>query len=200
MLFSRLFLLLEVVFLAMLGCNLWVSHLTQGHSYTQTSKMPARACALVLGTSPKTRKGNANPYFTTRMQAVSTLYQHGKIKTIIVSGEKSEYYDEPHAMKKYLIINAGIPEEAIIEDPEGFNTRRSILRCKNTLMQNDIVIVSQGFHNLRALFYARNIGMNAIAYEAEDVEQKDSFYRNHAREFLARVKAVVTIYLPVFGE
>ena len=184
----------------MLGCNVWVSHLTQGHSYTQTSKMPFRDCALVLGTSPKTRKGNANPYFTTRMNAVSTLYHHGKIKNIIVSGEKSENYNEPHAMKKYLIINAGIPEEVIIEDPEGFNTKKSILRCKNKLMKNDIVIVSQGFHTLRALFYARNIGMEAIAFEAEDVEQKDSFYRNHAREFLARVKAVVSIYLPIFAD
>jgi SanA protein len=35
------------------------------------------------------RSGVANPYFTARMDAVGTLYHHGKIKKIIVSGEKA---------------------------------------------------------------------------------------------------------------
>jgi SanA protein len=54
-----------------------------------------------------------------------------------------------------------------------------------------VIIVSQGFHNLRALFFARNIDMNALGFDAQDVSKNESYYRNHFREFLARVQAVV---------
>ena len=56
------------------------------------SKVPPRTCALVLGTSPKMKSGKANPYFISRMKAAVILYHYGKIKKIIVSGEKNEGY------------------------------------------------------------------------------------------------------------
>lgn len=137
----------------MILANFWVFSLTEGRTYNKVSKIPPRETALVLGTSPKTRSGKANPYFISRMDAAALLYHHGKIKKIIVSGEKSEGYNEPAAMKNFLIYQEGVPENIIIEDPKGFSTNKSILRCKNEFEQNDVIIVSQGFHNLRALFF-----------------------------------------------
>lgn len=182
--------LVELAVLLMILANLWVFSLTEGRTFTQLSKIPARECALVLGTSPRTMEGNGNPYFINRMNAVITLYNMHKIQRVIVSGEKSPNYNEPAAMKKYLLENGGIPSDSIIEDPKGFNTQSSVLRCKNVYKENKVVIVSQGFHNLRALFIARNEDMDAYAFDAGDVQNNDSFYRNHFREFLARVKAV----------
>ena len=60
-----------------------------------------------------------------------------------------------------------------------------------------MIIVSQGFHNLRALFFARNNNMNALGFDAQDVTKNESFYRNHTREFLARVLAVVYYVLGI---
>lgn len=175
----------------MILANSWVSALTYGRTYTKISKIPPRETALVLGTSPKMKSGTANPYFVARMDATALLYHHGKIKKIIVSGEKSEGYDEPEAMKNYLVYQEGVPENIIIKDPKGFKTQISIDNCKNTFKQKNVIIVSQGFHNLRALFYARNAGMNALGFDARDVYKNESFYRNQSREFLARVMAVV---------
>jgi len=183
--------LAEIFILFMILANLWVFSVTEGRTFTKLSKVPAKECALVLGTSPKTMGGNANPYFISRMNAAMTLYNMGKIKRIIVSGEKSENYDEPAAMRKYLRRNGNIPNEAITEDTEGLNTQMSVFRCKYVYKENDVVIVSQGFHNLRALFVARNLDMNAYAFDAQDVNANESYYRNHFREFLARVKSVV---------
>ncbi|NAW51012.1 SanA protein [Elizabethkingia argentiflava] len=177
--------------------NFWVISLTEGRTFKKISKIPTQKCALVLGTSPKTREGRANPYFISRLEAVMALYNLGKIKRIIVSGEKSRNYDEPHAMKNYLIYNGGIPEYSIIEDPGGFNTQTSISRCKYIYQEHNIIIVSQRFHNVRALFIARKEKMNAYAFDAKDINAKESFYRNHAREFLARVKAVVLYILNI---
>ena len=185
------FTLVEIGVLLMILANVWVYALTNGRTYTRISKIPPRETALVLGTSPKMKSGVSNPYFTSRMDAAALLYHHGKIKKIIVSGEKSPGYDEPFAMKNYLVYQEGVPESIIIEDPKGFKTQSSISNCKNIYQQNDVIIVSQGFHNLRALFYARNNDMNALGFDAQDVLSNQSYYRNQSREFLARVVAVV---------
>ena len=160
----------------MILANIWVFALTNGRTYTKISKIPPRETALVLGTS---------------MDATALLYHHGKIKKIIVSGEKSEGYNEPAAMKSYLIYQEGVPENIIIEDSKGFKTQASIKNCLQVYHQKDVIIVSQGFHNLRALFYARNNGMNALGFDAQDVLANKSYYRNQSREFLARVVAVI---------
>ena len=198
--FRIIFGLLELGVLLLILANVWVVALTSGRTYNKISKVPSRDCALVLGTSPKMRSGVANPYFTARMDAVGTLYHHGKVKKIIVSGEKSENYDEPAAMKRFLVYTEGVPENIIIEDPKGFNTHKSILRCKNVYGEKNVIIVSQGFHNLRALFFARNNGMNALGYDAQDVSKNESFYRNHTREFFARVLAVFYYILGISAE
>lgn len=191
------FILVEIAVLLMILANVWVVALTNGRTYTKISKVPPRETALVLGTSPRMKSGVSNPYFTKRMDATALLYHHGKIKKIIVSGEKSQGYDEPFAMKNYLVYQEGVPENIITEDPKGFKTQASINNCKNIYKKNDIIIVSQGFHNLRALFYARNNNMNALGFDAQDVFSNQSFYRNQSREFLARVSAVVYYLLGI---
>lgn len=195
--FNLLFLSMEIGILLICLSNAWVFALTNGRTYTKISKIPPREIALVLGTSPKMRSGLSNPYFTKRMDAAALLYHHGKIKQIIVSGEKSKGYNEPAAMKKYLIYQEGVPEDIIVEDPKGFNTYKSILRCKDVYKKDDIIIVSQGFHNLRALFFARNNNMNALGFDAQDVSKAESYYRNQSREILARVIAVVYFILGI---
>ncbi|MDO4225147.1 MAG: ElyC/SanA/YdcF family protein [Bergeyella zoohelcum] len=188
--FRLIFHFVELSVLLMIIANIWVFTLTNGRTYTRVSKVPPRETALVLGTSPKTMEGNANPYFISRMEATALLYHYGKVKKIIVSGEKSKGYDEPTAMKNYLVYQEGVPEEIIITDFKGFKTQKSIKRSKEIYQQNNVIIVSQGYHNLRALFFARNQNMNALGFDAQDVTKPENYYRNQSREFLARVLAV----------
>jgi SanA protein len=196
-LLKSFFTLVEMGILLMILANVWVFAVTNGKTFTKISKIPPRETALVLGTSPRMKSGISNPYFTSRMDATALLYHHGKIKKIIVSGEKSKGYDEPSAMKNYLVYQEGVPENIITEDPKGFKTQVSINNCKNIYHQNNVIIVSQGFHNLRALFYARNNDMNALGFDAQDVLSNQSFYRNQSREFLARVSAVLFYILNI---
>mgnify|MGYP003751556705 CR=1 FL=1 len=195
--FKLIFTSAELLLLLICLSNIWVFGLTDGRTFTKISKIPPRDVALVLGTSPRMRSGASNPYFTKRMDATALLYHHGKIKKIIVSGEKSKGYDEPAAMKSFLIYQEGVPEDIIVEDPKGFNTFKSILRCKEVYRESDVIIVSQGFHNLRALFFARNNNMNALGFDAQDVSKPESYYRNQTREIFARVVAVVYFVLGI---
>lgn len=116
---------------------------------------------------------------------------HRGPKRIIVSGEKSRGYDEPTAMKNFLVYQEGVPAGIIVKDSKGFKTQQSIKRCKELYGGDNVIIVSQGYHNLRALFFARNQDMNALGFDAQDIKQPESYYRNQSREFFARVLAVV---------
>lgn len=195
--FKRLFLLVELGVLFMLFANMWVFSLTNGRTYTKISKIPPREVALVLGTSPKTKGGNANPYFISRMDAAALLFHHGKIKKIIVSGERSLGYNEPLAMYNFLIYQEGVPENIITQDFKGFSTQESIKRCQELYGENNVIIVSQGYHNLRALFFARSRNMNALGFDAQEITKPGSYYRNQTREFFARVVAVVYYILNI---
>jgi len=180
-----------VLFIGLL-LNKWVVSSTQGQLYSTIENIPCNSVGLVLGTSKKNRNNNINPYFKYRMEAAANLYHHNKINHILVSGDNStKENDEPTDMKNYL-INLGVPSEKITLDYAGFRTYDSMIRAKDIFGQNKFTIISQKFHNQRALFIANKIGVEAIAYNAKSIKMST---RMKMREFLAKTKAVLDIYL-----
>ena len=117
------------------------------------------------------------------------LYQAGKISYIVVSGDNSrKTYDEPTQMKADLVLG-GVPEEVIFLDYAGFRTWDSVVRIKEIFSQDDFTIISQRFHNERAVYLARRYGLNAVAFNAKDVGK----FKTNFREKLARVKVFVDL-------
>ncbi len=158
--------------------------------YSSVEQIPAKNVGLILGTSPYL----GNQYFKNRIDAAVLLFNSGKIKCIIVSGDNHvEGYDEPTAMKKKLLAR-GIPDSCIILDYAGFRTLDSIIRCKEVFGQNEFTIISQQFHNERALFIAHHYGIEAIAFNAQDVN-KNYGLKTALREYLARMKCIIDLYL-----
>jgi len=175
-------------------CNLWVVYCTRQYSYFSIESLPPNDVALVLGTSKKSEKGGENLFFKYRMEATARLFKEGKIKYIILSGNNdSQYYNEPLDMQRAL-LNLGIPENVMTLDYAGFRTFDSIVRCKEVFNQDNFTIISQNFHNARALYIAHNEGINAISFAAQDVPDGYSF-RTLVREYLARPKAVLDVHI-----
>lgn len=188
-LLSLLLLVLFVVF-----SNLAIIQSTKSVIYQSVVKTPKKKVALILGTSRYTVRGNTNLFFKYRIAAAVDLYEQGKIKHIIVSGDNSiTSYNEPREMRKALIAQ-GIPEEAITLDFAGFRTLDSVVRCKEVFGQNDFIIVSQQFHIERALFIADKFGIDAIGFVAKNPPEKYSLKTN-IREYFARTKAIIDIYI-----
>ncbi|MFN8356217.1 MAG: ElyC/SanA/YdcF family protein [Spirosomataceae bacterium] len=180
--------------LAILLCNWWVVYQTRDTNYFSIKNLPSNDVALVLGTSKSLPSGKENLFFKYRMEAAARLYLEGKVKYLILSGNNdSEYYNEPNDMKRYL-LRMGIPSEAMMLDYAGFRTYDSILRCKEIFKQERFTIVSQGFHNSRALFLAKEYKLNAVAFAAQDAPQNYSF-KTLVREYLARPRALLDVYL-----
>ncbi|MCO6173644.1 YdcF family protein [Flavobacterium sp. NRK F10] len=158
--------------------------------YGSVSEVPETQTALLLGTGKTLKSGQPNAYFFNRIEAVVALYQAGKIKNVIISGDNSRAdYNEPEDMKQEL-MKRGVPEERIYLDFAGFRTLDSVVRCKEIFGQDQIIIVSQQFHNERAVYIAEHYGIKAIAFNAKDVNAYAGF-KTQLREFLARDKVFI---------
>lgn len=162
--------------------------------YENIEDIPVRRTALLLGTSQYSRSGGANRFFWNRIEAAAELYEQGKIEVIIASGDnRFTSYNEPESMRNAL-LERGVPDEAIVLDRAGFNTLDSVVRSKLVFGQSRITIISQEFHNSRAVFIAQHNDIDAIAYNADQVDLSESF-SVHLREYFARVKAMIDVYV-----
>lgn len=175
-------------------CNLTIHFYAQKYVYNNIEELPRQKVGLVLGTSKYVIGGNTNYYFKYRIDAAVSLYKAGKIQYILVSGDNgTEAYNEPRDMYNALIA-AGIPKERIVLDFAGFRTLDSIVRCKEVFRQESFVIISQEFHNQRAVFLAHAHGINATAFSAKDVKNKNGM-KTRIRELFAKAKVFIDLAL-----
>lgn len=183
------------VILIIILINVWVVLRTKSRIYTNTADVPNTPVGMVLGTSERIANGNRNVFFDTRMDAAAELYKSGKVKKLIVSGDNSvSNYNETEAMRKAL-VKRGVPEKDIVEDFAGFRTLDSVVRTKSVFGQESIVVISQRFHIQRAIFIADAKGLKATGFVADDPAHRGPFFKVMAREWLARVAAVLDCYI-----
>ena len=180
--------------------TLWANHTieyaTDDYVTSSINKLPKEKVGLVLGTSKSLKNGNKNPYFFYRIEAAEELFKSGKIDYIIVSGDNSsQYYNEPEDMQNELVAR-GIPKTKIFLDFAGLRTLDSVVRAKEIFGQTSYLIISQRFHNERAVFLAQKKGIEAYGYNAKDVNKKAGFKTN-LREYFARVKVFWDLFFGV---
>jgi SanA protein len=167
-----------------------------GKIYSETKNIPKNNVGLVLGTSKLLRNGNINLYYKYRLNAAIQLFKSNKIDFIIISGDNSsKSYDEPTDFKNDL-IKAGIPENKIFLDYAGFRTLDSVVRVKEIFGQNSVTIISQQFHNERAIYLAEHFNIKAIGFNAKGISGKYGL-KVQLREYLARVKVFIDILFNV---
>ncbi|TWP23232.1 vancomycin high temperature exclusion protein [Apibacter muscae] len=171
-----------------------VSRLSKKYLYDSTEQIPANRVAMVLGTSKKLQSGQNNLYFVYRIKAAADLYHAGKATIFVVSGDNSQKdYNESQDMKDDL-VKAGVPADSIFLDNAGLRTLDSVVRMKEIFGQNKFTIVSQKFHNERAVTLALHYDIDAIGYNAQDVTAYYGF-KTMLREKLARVKMFIDLIL-----
>lgn len=196
---KRILLIIAMVIIAAivvpLICYKVVEKQTEKRLYSNVNEIPYNRVGLLLGTNPKARSGRDNFYFVYRIEACAELYHAKKISKILISGDNStKEYDEPESMKQALIAK-GVPGEDIVLDYAGFRTLDSIIRAKKIFGQTKLTIISQRFHNERAIYLALENGIDAIGYNAKEIRGSTSFLKTgYLREGLARVKMFLDIW------
>lgn len=193
---KAILLLLNLAVMLILTSNYSIEKNAKNKTYSDSSIIEKNKVGLVLGTAKILKNGRVNLYFKYRIRATVELYKKGKIDFVLVSGDNgNEEYDEPTDFKNEL-IKYGIPENKIFLDYAGFRTLDSVIRAKEIFGQESITIISQQFHNERAIYLAEKNGIKAIGFNAKDVSGRYGL-KVRIREYLARTKAYVDILFGV---
>ena len=176
-------------------CNIIPNTSVSKYIYHDVNDIPYNKYGLLLGTS-QTVNGRENIFFTNRIKAAAALYHKGKITYIIASGathEKSSY-DGSGNMKRALIAQ-GIPADKILQDPYGYRTLDSVYRTIDVFALKNFTIISQHSHITRALYIARYLNLNAIAFAADDSKNSYASFHSRLREYFAKVKMILDLYI-----
>ena len=152
-------------------------------------------CIIVLGCQVKS-DGNPSDMLRDRLQRSVELYQLGAAPKLLMSGDHGQVeYNEVDTMKQYA-VDAGVPAEDVFKDHAGFSTYESIYRAKEIFQADKIIIVTQGYHLYRALYIAKQLGVEAYGVHCDYRTYSGQVMRD-AREVLARCKDfVISIYKP----
>ncbi|GAB5417931.1 MAG: ElyC/SanA/YdcF family protein [Crocinitomicaceae bacterium] len=180
----------------LLLANYRVEVVSDAYIKNDLNELPDVKVGVVPGTIKYLNNGNINQYFQHRIDAAVALYNSGKVKYLLISGDNSsKEYNEPLDMRNSL-TEKGVPKEAIILDYAGFDTYDSMIRAREVFGQKKFIVVSQEFQNERAVYIARRFGIKAYGYNAKAVTYAGGF-KTKFREFFARGKAYLEVNLGV---
>ena len=175
-------------------CNKAIVDSSKGKVFSDVESIPYNKVGLLLGTGKFLEGGYLNLYYTYRIRAAIKLFNAKKIEYIIISGDNGRTeYNEPEMMKNDL-ISAGIDSTKIYLDYAGFRTFDSIIRSREIFGQHAVTVISQPFHNERAIYIAGKEGIAAIGFNAQDVNKQTGF-KVKLREKFARVKVFLDLLL-----
>jgi SanA protein len=172
------------------GADSVIRQAAEGKTFTNPVEIRYRKVGLLLGTSKYLVGGGPNMYYAHRLDAAAELFKAGKISFILVSGDNAtREYNEPITMQSDL-VKRGVPKEKIYLDYAGFRTYDSMVRLREIFGQDSVTVISQKFHNERAIYLAQKEHIDAIGYNALDVPMNSGF-KTQLREKLARAKVFI---------
>jgi SanA protein len=174
--------------------NCWILYRTDDLMYSDPALLPPNDVGLLLGTSKYLPGGGESRDFRKRIEAAALLFRTGRIRHILASGTGlDDDYDETAVMKAEL-EERGVPASAITLDPAGLRTLDSVIRANRVFGLDRFTIISQEYHNPRALYIGMHHGLDVVGFCAED-DPPEEPRRTTMREFFARIKAALDLYL-----
>ena len=184
---------------SMLICNQIVVNNAEGKVFSDIDSIKHSEVGLLLGTTPQARIGRiTNYFFIYRIDAAELLYKAGKIEKILISGDDNSLdgINETECMRDSLVAR-GVPASAIILDGKGYRTICSIINANKVYKLKSFTIISQQFHDERAIYQAEHLGLdveNIQAYIAKDPKSRLA-YLTTIREYFARVKLFIDLMI-----
>lgn len=143
-------------------------------------------CIMVLGAEVKP-DGTPSKMLKDRLDMGIELYRQGAAPKLLMSGDDGQIeYNEVKVMLAYA-VDAGVPKEDVFLDHAGFSTYESVYRARDVFGVGSMIVVTQKYHEYRALYIARSLGIDAKGVSAEEIDYAGQGYRNF-REILARDK------------
>ncbi|NLF44874.1 MAG: DUF218 domain-containing protein [Syntrophomonadaceae bacterium] len=160
----------------------------RGAQYIYSAReVPGADAILILG-AYVLPDGSLSLMLRDRVTTGYELYENSKAPKIIVSGDHGRQdYDEVNTMKDF-IKSKGVAGEDIFMDHAGFSTYESLYRARDIFQVKKVIIVTQRYHLLRAVFIARELGLEAYGVAADKHDYGQVMAAYGVREMAARNK------------
>lgn len=185
--------MIAVILIIVLGINFFVVCSTKSQIISEetASNLEDVDCIIVLGAG--VWKNGPSPMLEDRLLQGISLYQNRASGKMIMSGDHGKKdYDEVNVMKNFA-IEKGVSSEDIFMDHAGFSTYDSIYRAKEIFEAKKIIIVTQKYHLYRALYVAKQLGIEAYGVKSNPREYSGQVLRE-IREIVARDKEWVKCF------
>jgi len=115
--------------------------------------------------------GTPSGMLADRVATACELYRKGLVRTLIFSGGPGDGpVDEPHAMRQ-LALQLGVPDQAILLDPDGLNTEATARNTRSIFDQigaRRILAVSHGYHLPRIKLSYQRVGIDVLTVPARE--------------------------------
>jgi vancomycin permeability regulator SanA len=155
-------------------------------SITEIPSEESRRIAIVFG-ARVWEDGSASPVLYDRVLTAVELYRAGRVKKLLMSGDNPTHdYDEPTAMKR-TAIELGVPEQDIVLDFAGRRTFDTCWRAKEIFEVKRAILVTQEFHQSRALYLCNNLGVESVGITS------------NRRKYLGERRWAVREFFSLFG-
>lgn len=158
--------------------------------FSSIKDVPEKYTVIVPGA--KVYKTTVSHVVRDRIEGAINLVHDGKCERYLVSGDHGQKdYDEVNGIKDFMCKNYIVEESDIFLDHAGFSTYETMYRARDIFCVKDAVIVTQKCFAPRAVYIARKLGIDAVAYEAPELARYSDRIKIswQVREALARVKA-----------
>ncbi len=174
MMIEFMILLWVLIAVTLLGLPRWIlsrHYANRIHTPEGAQSMPT---AIVFGAGLR-RDGHPTMVLADRISTAVSLYQQGKVKTLLMSGSSNPSdYDEAAAMLEFA-KQLGVPQEDILVDTEGDRTYLTCARAKRIYGVKRALLVTQRYHLPRALLLC-----DALSVECEGIAADLRPYSAHA--------------------
>lgn len=184
-LLKKFILFVVVCVMIFVGINFYVVFVG-GNEIKDDVSIHKADCILVLGAAVRPN-GEPSPMLKERLDKGIELYFSGKAKKLLLSGDNGQVnYNEVKAMYKY-VHGRGVAPKDIFLDHAGFSTYDSMYRARDVFNAKKIIIVTQKYHLYRAVYIAKELGLDVEGAKADKQRYIGQSVRDF-REILARDK------------
>ncbi len=179
-----------ISFVILLSANLFI--LKNAKEIYSPTKAPTTTLAIIFGGGMKNNGAEMSDMQWDRVSVGAELFKNKKVENLMITGDDGWFKNDEITAMRNRLIELGVPPEKISADPHGYRTYESCLRETSLYNVTSAIVISQSFHLPRIQYLCEHFGIQTVLVES-DKRSYDSWWVQNAREWFARVKAVIQV-------